>query len=202
MSKVKIEGNASGTGTLTISAPNTNTDRSLTLPDGAGEIVVSSGGALPALDGSALTNLPTPTVGYGAFQAVMSNSQSISNATSTKIEFVSEVKDYESFYDVNNKRYQPDTAGLYFIYSRIQHETPYNGDVRLVLYKNGSIYTQQKNESPNTSDYPSAVFSGFVPLNGTTDYVEMYVYHTLAINISIYGTSNEGGFGGYLVRAD
>ena len=40
MSKVKIEGNASGTGTLTISAPNTNTDRSLTLPDGAGEIFV------------------------------------------------------------------------------------------------------------------------------------------------------------------
>ena len=40
MSKVKIEGNASGTGTLTISAPNTDTDRSITLPDGAGEIFV------------------------------------------------------------------------------------------------------------------------------------------------------------------
>ena len=40
MSKVKIEGNASGTGTLTISAPNTDTDRSLTLPDSAGEIFV------------------------------------------------------------------------------------------------------------------------------------------------------------------
>ena len=33
MSKVKIEGNASGTGTLTISAPNTNTDRTINLPD-------------------------------------------------------------------------------------------------------------------------------------------------------------------------
>jgi len=42
MSKVKIEGNASGTGTLTISAPNTNTDRSLTLPDGAGEILTNA----------------------------------------------------------------------------------------------------------------------------------------------------------------
>jgi len=57
MSKVKIQGNASGTGTLTISAPNTNTDRTLTLPDGAGEIVVSSGGALPSLDGSSLTGI-------------------------------------------------------------------------------------------------------------------------------------------------
>ena len=65
MSKVKIQGNASGTGTLTISAPNTNVDRSLTLPDGAGEILTSSStlsssnlsGALPALDGSALTGI-------------------------------------------------------------------------------------------------------------------------------------------------
>ena len=46
MSKVKIQGNASGTGTLTISAPNTNTDRSLTLPDTAGEIQVGTTGRL------------------------------------------------------------------------------------------------------------------------------------------------------------
>jgi len=65
MSKVKIQGNASGTGTLTISAPNTNTDRTLTLPDGAGEILTDAStlsssnlsGALPAIDGSALTGL-------------------------------------------------------------------------------------------------------------------------------------------------
>jgi hypothetical protein len=66
MSKVKIEGNASGTGTLTIAAPNTNTDRTLTLPDGAGEILTNASslpaanltGTLPAIDGSNLTNLP------------------------------------------------------------------------------------------------------------------------------------------------
>jgi len=34
MSKVKIKGNASGTGVLTIEAPNTNTDSTITLPDG------------------------------------------------------------------------------------------------------------------------------------------------------------------------
>ena len=51
MSKVKIQGNSSGTGTFTISAPNSNTDRSLTLPDGAGEILLSDG------DGSSLTGV-------------------------------------------------------------------------------------------------------------------------------------------------
>ena len=65
MSKVKIEGNASGTGTLTISAPNTNTDRSLTLPDGAGEILLSDG------DGSNLTGISS-----GAWNVVASGSHS------------------------------------------------------------------------------------------------------------------------------
>jgi len=39
MSKVKIKGNASGTGVLTIEAPNTNTDSTITLPDGTGELI-------------------------------------------------------------------------------------------------------------------------------------------------------------------
>jgi hypothetical protein len=38
MSKIALSGNASGTGTLTIAAPNTNSDRTLTLPDAAGEM--------------------------------------------------------------------------------------------------------------------------------------------------------------------
>jgi hypothetical protein len=43
MSKVAIQGNASGTGTFTIAAPNSNTDRTLTLPDGAGTIATTNG---------------------------------------------------------------------------------------------------------------------------------------------------------------
>ena len=41
MSKVVIQGNASGTGDFTIAAPNSNTDRTLTLPDAAGEVLVN-----------------------------------------------------------------------------------------------------------------------------------------------------------------
>ena len=41
MSQVKISGNASGTGVLTIAAPNTNTDRTINIPDTAGDIVTT-----------------------------------------------------------------------------------------------------------------------------------------------------------------
>ena len=43
MSKVKIQGNASGTGVLTIEAPNTNTDRTISLPDSTGTLVDTTG---------------------------------------------------------------------------------------------------------------------------------------------------------------
>ena len=46
MSKVAIQGNASGTGTFTIAAPNSNTDRTLTLPDEAGTILTTSSDVL------------------------------------------------------------------------------------------------------------------------------------------------------------
>jgi hypothetical protein len=38
MSKIAFTPNASGSGTFTLASPNSNTDRSLTLPDGAGTI--------------------------------------------------------------------------------------------------------------------------------------------------------------------
>jgi hypothetical protein len=41
MSAVQIQGNAGGTGTLTVAAPSTNTNRTLTLPDGTGTFSVA-----------------------------------------------------------------------------------------------------------------------------------------------------------------
>jgi hypothetical protein len=41
MSKIALSGNASGTGTFTIASPDSNSDRTLNLPDAAGTIQVS-----------------------------------------------------------------------------------------------------------------------------------------------------------------
>ena len=45
MSSVSIQGNASGTGIFTIASPNSNTNRTLTLPDATGTIITTAGGA-------------------------------------------------------------------------------------------------------------------------------------------------------------
>ena len=62
MSKVVIAGDASGTGTFTISAPNGNTDRTLVLPDEAGTVLTTAGvpaSAMPA--GSVIQVVQTQT---------------------------------------------------------------------------------------------------------------------------------------------
>ena len=82
MAKVKIQGHASGTGILTVTAPNTSTDRTITLPDTTGTLLDENSsvpaanltgtvadarisaltaskltGALPAISGAALTGI-------------------------------------------------------------------------------------------------------------------------------------------------
>jgi hypothetical protein len=42
LSRIALSGNLSGTGTLTIAAPNTNTDRTLDLPDAGGTMVLDT----------------------------------------------------------------------------------------------------------------------------------------------------------------
>jgi hypothetical protein len=42
MSKVQLQGNASGTGVFTLASPNSNTDRTLTLPDNTGTVLTTA----------------------------------------------------------------------------------------------------------------------------------------------------------------
>ena len=56
MSKIAFTPNASGTGTLTIAAPNTDTDRTLTLPDATGTVVYANASGNVGLG----TSSPTP----------------------------------------------------------------------------------------------------------------------------------------------
>ena len=75
MSNIVLQPNSSGTGSITIATPNTNTDRTLNIPDEAGTLLSSASniasskltGALPALDGSALTGTEATTV-YDQFR--------------------------------------------------------------------------------------------------------------------------------------
>jgi len=71
MSLVKIQGNASGTGEFTIAAPNSNTNRTLTLPDNTGTFLTSAtttgfpaGSVLQVVSASTSTLFSTTSTSY------------------------------------------------------------------------------------------------------------------------------------------
>ena len=87
MSQVAISGNASGTGTLTIAAPNTNSNRTLTLPDGTGTFTVNgvnsnivSGTAQASTSGTSIDFTSIPS--WVKRITVMFNGVSTNGATS------------------------------------------------------------------------------------------------------------------------
>jgi hypothetical protein len=69
MSRVVIQGDASGTGDFTIAAPNSNTDRTLTLPDVAGTVLTSGSN----------TDFPAGSV----IQVVQASSETSTSITAT-----------------------------------------------------------------------------------------------------------------------
>jgi len=88
MSKVAIQGNASGTGTFTIAAPNSNTDRTLTLPDEAGTVLTSAS-SIPASSVTGLTQgitqadifRITANISIGSETVITTNFERVDDAT-------------------------------------------------------------------------------------------------------------------------
>jgi hypothetical protein len=64
MSKVQLQGNVSGTGVFTIASPNSNTDRTLTLPDNTGTLLTNAAQSIPksALPTGSVLQVVTATV--------------------------------------------------------------------------------------------------------------------------------------------
>ena len=76
MAKVKIQGHASGTGVLTVTAPNTSTDRTITLPDATGTLLNSDG------DGSNLTGITSGATSInGLSDGIVSNTDNLGLGT-------------------------------------------------------------------------------------------------------------------------
>ena len=78
MAKVKITGHASGSGILTITAPNTSTNRTITLPDATGTLLNSDG------SGASLTNLPADATKLSLAGGTMTGDVTLEAITETK----------------------------------------------------------------------------------------------------------------------
>jgi len=169
MSKIALTPNASGSGTFTIAAPNSNTDRTLTLPDSAGELLTTTG------DGSNLTNLPSPTP--IVFSATFTSDFVLSHNSNTKVPFTSERIDTDGCYDATtNYRFTPTTAGYYQLNVLMAYSghagVNWSGSVQ--VFKNGGRIARFIGGEQSGWGENSISGNVIVEANGTTDYFEIY----------------------------
>jgi hypothetical protein len=186
MSKIALTPSATGTGVFTISSPATNTNRTLTLPDEAGTVLTSA---------SSITQNAGP-----AFSAYKTSTQSFSSGAWTKVVFDNELYDTNGNYDpTTNYRFTPDVEGYYIINLTVEIAS---SPTRLIssVAKNGS-YGDSRLFDMSVSFTSAVVLSGskLLFMNGTTDYVEAYVW--ASTGSPTFGFANGPSFNGFLVRA-
>ena len=176
MSNAVLKGNASGTGTVTLETPNTNTDRTISLPDATGTVMVSG-------------NMP-------AFSAYLGGAQTVSAGTFAKVQCNTEQFDTASCYDTSTYRFTPNVAGYYQVTCAAQEGAGASVTMQTNIYKNGTGIKKTSYTGPIA--YYACSMSGLVYMNGTTDYLEFYCYSTG--NAALNNTSTSTYFEAALIR--
>ena len=169
-----------------------------TIENRTGSSITIGGSSTTSLDlastitGGTLTNGPS-------FLATLSASQTgLTSGAATKIQYNSEVYDTDGCYDnATNYRFTPTTAGKYYVYASAlvgngSFTVSIMQKIYLYIYKNGSRYHDNELAPQNSNVQYLHPYTGTViTLNGTTDYVEIYVAPTSSDSSTcqVYGNS-------------
>jgi hypothetical protein len=113
----------------------------------------------------------TTQVGAPAFSAYANAGQVLSSGVPTKVLYG--VEEFDTNNNFASSRFTPTVAGYYQINAQSQPNDAYTGSW-IAIYKNGSLY-KYGNYYLGGATYGGAVVSSLVYLNGSTDYVEIYV---------------------------
>jgi hypothetical protein len=140
-------------------------------------LAIGTTGQVLTVSGGVPSWAAAPSSSGPAFRVYGSGNQSISSATATKIQWDSETFDTDNCFDsTTNYRFTPTKSGYYQITMGIRSTWGGgNAYFEMNLYKNGAndaiIIT-----NPSS---PSGIVNGgaiLVYMNGTTDYLEVYLY--------------------------
>ena len=141
---------------------------------------------------------------YGpAFRAYLSADQTISNTTWTRVAFNTEDFDTDSCYNTSTYQFTPNKAGIYqmnFLISMNLSGSSHT-TTRCYFYKNGSYYSY--NQSPYITDHAnqySCYGADLISLNGSSDYVEVQVWHNNGGDRALDGAATRSCFSAIWLR--
>ena len=155
-----------------------------TLTAGSGITVTNAAGAITVAN---IQNQGPTFLAYGTSGAF----QTIPASTATKIAYSLELYDTNSNYDVANYRFLPTVAGYYLVVASVAWY-PSGSLNNLNIYVNGSLYIGGSSWIQNTYNGIQQLTSGIIPMNGSTDYVEIYGYQNGAVGLNVYANGTTG----------
>jgi hypothetical protein len=126
------------------------------------------------------------------FSAYANATQSLSNNSLTKLVLGAEEFDTANAFDsTTNYRFTPQVAGYYQInaVATLQGGAG-TGQYQVLLVKNGSSVYKRTSYFGTVDLSPAA--TNIFYLNGSTDYIEVYVYQNSGITKTIFGASDTG----------
>ena len=167
-----------------------------------GEITTSSGSGNITIGSGVTVNVNRP-----AFHAYLGANQTAADATATKLNINTETYDTDGCFDTSTYRFTPTEAGKYFVYGNAEWYSTGNtfnfGAAR--IYKNGSVlFSLGHNGNASGGAQEGKEPSGVVDMNGSTDYLELYVYQDTSDSSSVTMNGGDGinnYFGAYKIGA-
>jgi hypothetical protein len=171
--------------------------------DAFAKVTVGANGLALVADSTTSTGVKWAFVNGPAFSAYRgSTAQSVTQNTYTKVQLNTEHFDTDNCFDsTTNYRFTPTTAGKYQI--NVVGLVSQSAASRLifVIYKNGSAYLRVY-DNTTSSSAPAGGSSVFIDMNGSTDYLELYVYSSAATQTVDPLTSGAGTiFSGTWIRS-
>jgi hypothetical protein len=161
-----------------------------TASDTVVRLAVGSDGQVLTADSTAATGLAWTSNNGPAFRAYRTTSaQSFSANTWTKVQLNGESYDTANCFDsTTNFRFTPNKAGYYQFNAAPNNQRSGNGLIYGAIWKNGSGVTVTGFQI-GTADTFTPVAMDIIYMNGTTDYVEMYVYDQAATSRTVVASA-------------
>ena len=140
--------------------------------------------------------VPSGETNTPSFRAYQGSAQSVSNNTLTTLNIDTENFDTDSAFDTSTYTFTPQVAGKYFIFggNRYTGQSNYDTGFSIEIRKNGSGVA--RNAHPLWHE-DSWYIGTILELNGSTDYVNLTVYHSGGITLTIKHGQSDTFFGGF-----
>ena len=142
--------------------------------------------------------LKAPNLQGPAFDVYANNGQGITSSTATKVQLANKVIDTNNCFDsTTNYRFTPTVAGYYLITASFSLAAANYFTIGTALvYKNGSAYRNLGGNfagGTGAMNYSMGSLAFVVQMNGTTDYLELYVYCNGTSPSVVYNTGAQAG---------